>query len=219
MTLYIKAGPDGKEVGDCPFAHYVRMVLGEKNLKYDVMPCVQDTKPRWLIDFYEGKMPALQHRRECYVESDVIAQYLDFFFTSPPLTTKKALMEAATEACDGFFPAVAKYLKHTPDGDEDDSELQTSLRNALQKLDTHLSEIEAGDFLCGEAFTLADCSLAPKLYHMMAGLKGFKNDAIDVATDFPAVQKYMDVVFARQSFVDSRYPESTIIWGWGNARN
>ncbi len=27
MDLYLKAGPDGKSVGDCPFAHNVRMVL------------------------------------------------------------------------------------------------------------------------------------------------------------------------------------------------
>ena len=30
MDLYLKAGPDGKSVGDCPFAHYVRMVLHAK---------------------------------------------------------------------------------------------------------------------------------------------------------------------------------------------
>jgi hypothetical protein len=27
MDLYLKAGPDGSEVGDCPFAHYVRNEL------------------------------------------------------------------------------------------------------------------------------------------------------------------------------------------------
>lgn len=27
MDLYLKPGPDGKSVGDCPFAHMVRMVL------------------------------------------------------------------------------------------------------------------------------------------------------------------------------------------------
>ena len=80
MTLYLKAGPDGTSVGDCPFAHYVRIVLNEKGLEYDLKPSTQDTKPQWLIDFYDGSMPALRHRKECYVESDVIAQYLDFFF-------------------------------------------------------------------------------------------------------------------------------------------
>ena len=46
MDLYLKAGPDGKCVGDCPFAHTVRMVLHIKRVDcrvctYNVMcvPC------------------------------------------------------------------------------------------------------------------------------------------------------------------------------------
>ena len=60
MTLYVKAGPDGKSLGDCPFAHYVRMVLEVKGLEYELKPSVQDTKPSWLIEYYDGKMPALR---------------------------------------------------------------------------------------------------------------------------------------------------------------
>lgn len=36
MELYIKAGPNDGEVGDCPFAHYVRCVLEFKGLQYRV---------------------------------------------------------------------------------------------------------------------------------------------------------------------------------------
>jgi hypothetical protein len=38
MELYIKAGPNGDgQVGDCPFAHYVRCVLWNKGLDYKVL--------------------------------------------------------------------------------------------------------------------------------------------------------------------------------------
>lgn len=222
MTLYIKAGADGKSVGDCPFAHFVRMVLSEKGLDYDVRPSTQETKPAWLIEHYEGKMPALRHRKECYTESDVIAQYLDFFFQEPPLAVaKKEMAEATDDAVDGFFPAVAKYLKHTPDGDEEDLELKENLEASLQKLETFLSRDErTGPYMVGdgEKITLADCALAPKLYHMSTGLKAFKDNAIDVGASFPAVQAYMDTMFAQKSFVDSLYPEETVVWGWSNAR-
>jgi glutathione S-transferase len=220
-TLYIKAGPDGTSVGDCPFAHFVRMVLHEKNLEYDVQPCTQETKPAWLIEHYEGKMPALRHRKECYTESEVIAQYLDFFFQEPELSGKKQAMADVNEVIDGFFPAVAKYLKHTPDGDDDDLELKGNLEAALQKLETHLTrEDRTGPYLVGdgESLTLADCSLAPKLYHMQTGLKAFKDNAIDVGSRFPSTRAYMDAVFARQSFVDGLYPEETVVWGWSSAR-
>uniref|UniRef100_A0A6U3NUI9 glutathione dehydrogenase (ascorbate) n=1 Tax=Ditylum brightwellii TaxID=49249 RepID=A0A6U3NUI9_9STRA len=219
MTLYIKAGPDGKSVGDCPFAHYVRIVLHEKGLEYDVRPSTQDTKPQWLIDYYEGSMPALRHRKECYTESDVIAQYLDFFFQEPPLSGKKKLMAATQEAIDGFFPAVAKYLKHTPDGDDDDAALKQNLEGVLGRIEQHLSE-KSGPFLVGDGaeFTLADASLAPKLFHMQVGLQKFKDNAINVSEQFPAVQEYMTAIFDRPSFKETLYPEETVVWGWSNAR-
>ena len=64
MELYLKAGPEGNEIGDCPFAHYVRMVLAEKGIEYVAKPCVQETKPQWLVDGYGGSMPALLHDGE-----------------------------------------------------------------------------------------------------------------------------------------------------------
>lgn len=222
MTLYIKAGPDGTSPGDCPFAHYVRMVLGEKNLEYTVTPATQETKPDWLIDHYGGSMPALRHRKECYVESDVIAQYLDFFFVDPKLSSySKKEMADATDSIDGIFPAIAKYLKHTPDGDGVDLEFKANLEAALSKIEEQLGrDGKTGDFLTGdgERITLLDCSLAPKLYHMVTGLKAFKDGAIDVENKFPLLQKYINSVFARKSFQDSIYPEETIVWGWSNAR-
>lgn len=222
MTLYIKAGPDGTSVGDCPFAHFVRMVLNEKGLEYEVKPSTQETKPSWLIEHYGGNMPALRHRKECYTESNVIAQYLDFFFQEPELSLDKKQMAEANDAVDGFFPTVAKYLKHTlDDGDEQDLELKGNLEASLKKLETFLSrDGRTGLYMVGdgEKISLVDCSLAPKLYHMSTGLKAFKDNAIDVAASYPAVQEYMDTMFAEKSFVDALYPEDTVIWGWNKAR-
>ena len=222
MTLYLKAAADGTSVGDCPFAHAVRMVLEEKGLEYDLRPSVPDTKPTWLVEHYGGTMPALRHRKECYIESEVICQYLDFFFPEPSMTCNhKKRIAAAEAAVNGFFPIVAAYLKHTPvnDDDDDDAILRANLESALQKLEDHfLSHDGEGDFLCGDQFTVMDCVLAPKLYHMKTGLQAFKGNAINVMGQFLKVANYMDTVFARQSFVKTMYPEDVIVWGWGNAR-
>eukprot|EP00558_Chaetoceros_sp_UNC1202_P000659 CAMPEP_0197259916 /NCGR_PEP_ID=MMETSP1429-20130617/83765_1 /TAXON_ID=49237 /ORGANISM="Chaetoceros sp., Strain UNC1202" /LENGTH=243 /DNA_ID=CAMNT_0042724139 /DNA_START=185 /DNA_END=916 /DNA_ORIENTATION=- len=221
MTLYIKAGPDGTSPGDCPFAHYVRMVLHEKSLEYTLIPATQSTKPDWLVDTYGGSMPALRHRQECYVESDAIAQYLDFFFVEPKLSpySKKETGEAS-ECTNGFFPAVARYLKHTKEN-EDEVELKENLEAALGKIEEFLGrEGKTGGYLVGdgEEFTILDCALAPKLYHLSVGLKAFKDDAVDMGNEFPLVKKYMDCVFDRDSFKDASYPEETVVWGWTNAR-
>jgi len=223
MTLYVKAGPDGTSLGDCPFAHFVRMVLEAKGLEYELIPSVQDTKPSWLIEHYEGKMPALRHRKECYVESDTIAAYLDFFFPKPELTAPDTEADAAMEAVDGLFPAMAQYLKHTPDGDTVDAEKKANLEACLKKLDTHLaSETRTGPYLVGDGSTLRlnDCKLAPVLYHMTTGIAAFKNDnAIDFAKDFPSLKAYMDHMFATEEFQKTIYPAATVEWGWGNARS
>jgi len=122
---------------------------------------------------------------------------------------------------EGIFPAIAKYLKHTPDGDEDDLELKMVLDEKLKTLEDHLgSKGRTGPYLVGngESFSLLDCSLAPKLFHMQTGLEGFKNQSIDVAQQYPNVQAYMNAVFARPSFEKTLYPKETVLWGWGNAR-
>jgi len=224
MTLYCKAGPDGVSVGDCPFAHFVRMVLEEKGLEYELRPSTQETKPQWLIDYYEGKMPALRHRKECYVESDVIADYLEFFFQEPSLKANSKDEDVANAAIEGIFPAIAKYLKHTPDGDDEDAELRGNLETILARLEAHLKsgdDNSRGPFLVGDGqkMTMLDCSLAPKLYHMQTGIASFKNGAINVKEQFPAVQAYIDAVFARESFQKTLYPKETVEWGWGNARS
>ncbi|KAG7357841.1 glutathione S-transferase [Nitzschia inconspicua] len=212
MTLYLKAAEDGQSVGDCPFAHNVRMVLEEKGLDYDLKPTSPDGKPRWLLEYYDGKMPALRHRKECYVESSVIVDYLEYFFPEPSLTPKDD--HGAADVLDGFFPAVAKFLKDTEDSDETTNNLKTK----LQSFEDHLSKLPDGSFLCGQDFTLLDCRVVPQLYHLQVGIDGYKNGLPALAKDFPKTYAYMQTCFARPSFQASNYPAETVLWGWGNAR-
>lgn len=217
MTLYVKPAEDGRSVGDCPFAHFVRMVLTEKGLEYDLVPSAPEGKPQWLLDDYGGKMPALRHRKECYVDSEVIAQYLDFFFKEPELSVGGRDTEAATVAVDGFFPAMAKFTKHAPNGDEEDAVRQAALEEKLQTLEDHLSNgARTGPYLVGdgEQFTLLDCSMAPKLYAMDVCLTEIKDGAIALAK-YAKVRKYMDDLFERPSFQSTvEYGPETCVWGW-----
>jgi hypothetical protein len=65
MELYCKAAADGKSLGDCPFTHYVSMVLHAKGLKFDLKPCTPETKPDWLVKGYEGKVSNSTHFNIC----------------------------------------------------------------------------------------------------------------------------------------------------------
>eukprot|EP00934_Nitzschia_sp_Nitz4_P009221 Nitzschia sp. Nitz4//scaffold12_size214221//63850//64856//NITZ4_001490-RA/size214221-snap-gene-0.114-mRNA-1//-1//CDS//3329534990//9211//frame0 len=209
MVLYVKAAEDGLTVGDCPFAHFVRMVLEEKNLPYQVQPCTPQSKPNWLVVHFQGKMPALQHSRECYTESGVIADYLEYFFSEPSLAVQSNQSEAVL---DGFFPAVANYVR-TPEG-VDQSALE-NLRSKLDRINQHLSQQE---YLDGDHFSLLDCRLTPQLYHLYTTVEGFKGGVPNLAGEFPHVQAYYDRCSARPSFASTIYHKKTVLWGWGNAR-
>ncbi|KAL3933585.1 MAG: hypothetical protein SGBAC_010326 [Bacillariaceae sp.] len=219
-------------MGDCPFAHAIRLVLEEKGLPYQVQPCNADTKPEWLLDYYEGKLPALRHRKECYVESSVIMEYLEFFFSSskyPALKPSRKSGNAAEEVLDGFFPAVAQYLKDTTtttttstaSGDEEDDEKLQNLRVKLQGIEAHLAaSMEDGSaFLCGEDFSLLDCRLVPQLHHLKIASGEFKKGGNAILEEYPNLQSYYETCTARPSFQETLYPEETIVWGWSQARS
>ena len=222
MTLYLKAGPDGTSVGDCPFAHFVRLVLEEKGLDYTVQPCTAETKPNWLVEHYQGKMPALRHRKECYTESGVIADYLEFFFPEPSLqvAVKTSSSGGTTPTIDGssilegFFPVVAQYIK-APEG-QDEEQLR-ALQEKLAALNQHFVESSVS-FVEGDSMSLSDCRLLPQLYHLQTAIEGFKQGIPNIQDSYPQVYAYYERCASRPSFQATIYPKDTVLWGWGNAR-
>ena len=220
MEIFVKAGPEGNDIGDCPFAQYDRMVMFAKDLSFTTTPCTAESKPSWLIDSYEGKMPCLLHDGEARVESNDIALYINFFFPSPPLSSHSDETDAAVA---GLFPAIANFLKNTDDAA--DAKLRSVLEDALSNLEVHLARVAPGNaegsapFMAGgDMLGLADCALAPKLYHLDIAAAHFKDPPFVVDKNYPIVRKYMDIMFAHPAFVSSAVPASTVLWGWGNAR-
>lgn len=210
ITLYCKAGPDGSSIGDCPFCHAVRLILEELHIDYELIPATTETKPQWLVDHFERKMPALRYGKTCYTESSVIIEFLLRLSNDDDKLSQTNINESANA---GLFPAIAKYLKHTPDNDAADFELRDDLKTILRQLDDHL----AGKlFWNGEDVTQTDCKMAPQLYHLQCGIAAFQKD-IDLA-DYKNLSSYMQNLFDRQSFQSTKYPAETVEWGWGNAR-
>ena len=163
-TLFVKAAADGVSVGDCPFAHAVRMGLfAKRGLRYDVRPCNQSAKPTWLVEHYDGKMPALKHDGDCYVDSDRILSYLDFFFDPKDSLFPPTIDEGAVESTGSFFGALAGYIKNTDDAN--DADLFNGLRAELEKMEKTASSNDF-DWFASESISYLDCELAPK-FHVM----------------------------------------------------
>lgn len=211
VELFVKAGPEPGELGDCPFAQYVRMALELKGVDYTTTPLTKDAKPAWLLaEPYEGRLPCLAHDGEAHVESDEIVRYVNFFFPEPPLTEPTDAGRAATAR---LFPATARFLKNTNPANR--AELEEDLVAQLRTLDEHLAA-EGTPFLGGDAPGVLDCSVAPKLFHLRVAGGHFEQFA--VPGELGALAAYMDRVFATDAFTKTACPDEVVTWGWGNAR-
>ncbi|CAM9506076.1 unnamed protein product [Ascophyllum nodosum] len=214
MELFCKAGADGISLGDCPFAHYIQMVLHYKELPFKLTPCSPESKPDWLVEEYEGQMPCLVDNGEAYTESSEIVDYIEYFYPEPPLSMKDNpdAMAKAKEVTGGVFGAVAKCIKNLDSSG--DPPLLEKVMEELKKVDAYLKD--NGPFLCGEHMTLPDCLFAPKLYHASTTLAHFKNTVIP--PEMEALHKYMDMIYSHEAFEKSAYPPDVVVWGWNNAR-
>ena len=209
VSLYIKAGPDGESIGDCPFAHGVRILLEAKGIPCDIVPRGPDNKPDWLLDSNGGKMPALRVDGEVVQESRSIADWVEARVPSPSLAPPE--LAAAEEAASALFPAFAKYVKNVDD-DAADVELKKGLTLALCNLDAYLSK--SGKYLAGSELSIADCFLLPKLYHMREVAGHFKG--YEVPEQFEALEQYM---YAGSDLMYAVAPTPAMVrWGWSVAR-
>jgi len=214
LTLHVKAGPDGRAIGDCPFAHAIRFAAAAKGLEMDVVPHSPTSKPSWLVEQYEGKMPCLvDDNQKVVTESRVITNHLEEIYPMPSLTDSPNL-EAAEEAATPVFMAFARYCKNT-DADNDD-ELKKALLLALCTLDAALSKTRPGPYSCGAVPSMADCFLLPALFHVSIAGKAFKE--FEVPPQFESLHQYMDYAFATPLFAGCAPAPAMVRWGWANAR-
>jgi len=213
-TLYTKAGPDGKSLGDCPFSHSVQMALRLKGVDFDIVPCTQETKPQWLLDEVDGKMPCVYHGGIPHVETLEILSWIEAEFTEPSLTVPDNLPDAASE-CFGLFPAIAKFTKNQ-DASQDE-ELRIILSMKLASLRAFIARF-GGKFICGDEPTLLDCEVLPKLYVLEHSTAHYKNFSLEVFPVGDEVREYYERGSAMPAFTESTYPKDVGIWGWGQAR-
>ena len=136
-------------------------------------------------------------------------------------------IRAAKEASSAIFPALARYLTHLPDHDEEAEKYKTDLEKALGRLELYLSSRSSGGgslgpYLVGDGkrFTLVDASLAPKLFHMHIGLQWFKDiPTKEMSMRFPRVYSYMKAAWTRPSVKKTLPKSSVVVWGWEASRN
>ena len=92
-----------------------------------------------------------------------------------------------------------------------DSELKAALTAELERLNEYIGK-SPGKLLCSDDWSIADCVLVPRLYHMVAVLKHYKK--YTYYNELPHLKAYMETAFASAVFKATDYPKEYILQGW-----
>lgn len=220
VELYCKANDEGTQIGDCPFAQFVQLVMLKKGIKYNIHPTLPDKKPQWLVDNHGGKLPAIVHKGKEVTDSLAIAEYIEKQFPHSSLTCQGAYSyQEVLEKTSGFFPALSNYIKNK-DANQDPAMLAL-VEAQLDKLD-EIIRSTPGQYVCGIELTLADLRLLPQLFHAMVTMDHFKGvkSLCSLEPTRLALENYVSRMLDMEEFNDKRayYNVDQVIAGWKRAR-
>ena len=188
MTLY--SDPNSAQ------SHRVRIVLGEKDLIFNVEDILNGQNNEDLIALNPSNTtPTFVDRNLVLYESRVIMEYLDERFPHPPLMPVDPVIRAKTRM-------VLHYIEKDLYGLLDDIKSSGEKKSTTAKLKLKENLMLSLDFLHGKKFFLSDdfsiidCSMAPILWRL-------PEYGIELPKSAKPILKYADRLFKRTSFVEN----------------
>ena len=168
------------------FATKSRLVIYEKGINVEMAPIpggelksAEYAKVNML-----GKTPCLEADGLTIPESEVINEYLEDKFPTPPLLPKspegRAKVRIITRFHDLYLepPLRALFGQMNPKTRDEKvvAEKVTDFKNRLDQLEKIIAD---GGYACGSDFTLADCALAPTMFFATNLLPAFGAQPLD----------------------------------------
>jgi glutathione S-transferase len=163
------------------FATKSRIVVYEKGANVEVAPIPGGNmkSPEYLKINPLGKIPCLEADGTTIPESEIINEYLEEKYPSPPLLPKSPEARAKVRLFTRFHdlyldpPLRALFGQLNPKSRDEKvvNEKLTELQQRLDQLETMIGA--PGNFAAGSDFTLADCALAPTMFFVTNMLPGF----------------------------------------------
>ena len=188
MTLY--SDPNSAQ------SHRVRIVLGEKDLIFNVEDIISGQNNEDLIALNPNNTtPTFVDRNLVLYESRVIMEYLDERFPHPPLMPVDPVIRAKTRM-------VLHYIEKDLYGLLEDIKSSGEKKSSTAKLKLKenlmlsLDFIQGKKFFLSDDFSIIDCSMAPILWRL-------PEYGIELPKSAKPILKYADKLFERNSFVEN----------------
>lgn len=174
---------------ECPFSMRVRLVLREKDLRYDSrVVALGDEGPEVKRLNPKGRVPVLKDGGCVVYDAGVIAQYLEDRYAEPPLFPSEPSMRARARmlmnwsnniVLPSLEPLEHARLEGAPPREPLEPGLQDHLQRTLQGLHTLAGVLGDKPYLLGD-FGIADIFMAPFLTELDA--IGVRRDDIPART-------------------------------------
>src|SRR5271155_3955784 len=181
------------------FATKSRIAIYDKGLDIEMaaIPGGNPKSPEFLKINPLGKTPALDADGMIVAESEIINEYLEEKFPSPPLLPKspedRARVRTFTRFHDLYLepPLRALFGQLNPKTRDEKvvTEKVTDFKKRLDQLELMLAD---SGYACGADFTLADCALVPTMFFVTNLMPAFGGKPLDghpkIAAWWPHVQ-------------------------------
>ncbi|XP_046771653.1 chloride intracellular channel protein 2 isoform X1 [Gallus gallus] len=212
IELFVKAGLDGENIGNCPFCQRLFMVLWLKGVKFNVTTVDMTRKPEELKDLAPGTNPPfLLFNRELKTDFIKIEEFLEQTLCPPTYPHLSPKYKESFDVGSDIFAKFSAYIKNSRK--EANSNLEKALLREFQRLDQYLTTplpeeidqdsveditISKRKFLDGDHLTLADCNLLPKLHIIKIAAKKYRD--FEIPADMTGVWRYLNNAYACDEF-------------------
>ncbi|EGW12402.1 Chloride intracellular channel protein 3 [Cricetulus griseus] len=205
LQLFVKASEDGESVGHCPSCQRLFMVLLLKGVPFTLTTVDTRRALDVLKDFAPGsQMPILLYDGDVKTDTLQIEEFLEATLRPPDFPSLAPRYRESITAGNDIFHKFSAFIKNpvpTQDNGETqarrlDSYLRAPLDHELAQ-EPQLRESRRR-FLDGDQFTLADCSLLPKLHIVDTVCAHFRQ--MPIPEELCGVRRYLDSALQEKEF-------------------
>ncbi|MDT8383665.1 MAG: glutathione S-transferase family protein [Gammaproteobacteria bacterium] len=179
----------------CPFVQRSVIILLEKGIAFDITYIDIKQPPDWFLALSPfGKVPVLRCGETTLLESAVINEYIDE--THPPRMHPADPLRRAQNRAWIEFGSQLNMDIHGVMMAADDEAFRTACARVKKELARVESQLGAGPYLNGAAFSLADAAYAPTLMRLQLIHRQYGLDLMD---GLPRLQAWAGTLAARDS--------------------
>lgn len=213
IELFIKAGHDGEQVGNCPFCQRLFMVLWLKGVKFTVTTVDMRKKPDELKELAPGTNPPfLLYNGTLKTDFIKIEEFLEQTLAPPTYPHLSPLNKESFDVGADIFAKFSAYIKNSPTNTFQEKNLLREFKRLDDYLNSPLPEeidhnsmqnitVSRRKYLDGNRLTLADCNLLPKLHIIKVAAKKYCD--FEIPAQFTGVWRYLNNAYEREEFTQT----------------